>query len=140
MQKNDKIIIDTNLWVSFLLTKKFSFLDSLLTKGDVKLIFCNELLSEFLNVVRRPKLQKYFTEDQLRILLGMMHKYADFVEVRSNVDVCRDKKDNFLLSLAEESSADYLITGDDDLLVLKKFKKTKIITMAEYKRNRPSHL
>ena len=134
MRKKHRIIIDTNLWISFLLTKKFSFLDNLLGTGNVKLVFSNELLSEFLDVVRRPKLQGYFTEENLRMLLSIMYRYAYFVEVSSHLNECRDEKDNFLLSLAKTSSAHYLITGDNDLLVLKKFCKTKIITMAEYKK------
>jgi predicted nucleic acid-binding protein len=37
-----------------------------------------------------------------------------------------------LLSLAKDSQADYLITGDNDLLTLKIFEKTQILTMAEF--------
>jgi uncharacterized protein len=42
-----------------------------------------------------------------------------------NVDVCRDKKDNYLLEVALEGEADYLITGDEDILVLGSFHNTK---------------
>ncbi len=54
------------------------------------------------------------------------------VDVRSKVELCRDPKDNFLLALAKDGDADYLITGDADLLVLKEFEKTKIVTLAEF--------
>lgn len=40
--------------------------------------------------------------------------------------------DTNLLSLAKDNGADYLITGDNDLLILEKFEKTKIITIKEY--------
>ncbi len=40
----------------------------------------------------------------------------------------RDKKDNFLLELAEESNADFIITGYKNLLILGEYKNTKIIT------------
>lgn len=44
----------------------------------------------------------------------------------------RDVKDNFLLSLAVESKADFLVTGDEDLLVIKKIKRTKIVTWNDF--------
>jgi predicted nucleic acid-binding protein len=46
--------------------------------------------------------------------------------------MCRDSKDNFLLSLAVDGNADYLITGDKDLLILEKVNKTLIVTIQEY--------
>jgi putative PIN family toxin of toxin-antitoxin system len=133
MQKKHRIIIDTNIWVHFLITKQFAFLDGLLENGEVRLIFSEELLSEFIEVVKRPKLSKYFSDDDLKMLLELIEQYADFISVDSNVQVCRDVNDNFLLSLAKDSSANYLITGDNDLLVLNQFEKTRIITIAEYK-------
>ena len=54
------------------------------------------------------------------------------VPVPSKVTVCRDPKDNFLLSLAKDGNADYLLTGDADLLVLDVFKKTRICTIREF--------
>jgi len=52
--------------------------------------------------------------------------------VTSNISVCRDPKDDFLLSLAKDGNATYLITGDKDLLILKEFGKTTILTVTEY--------
>ena len=133
MLKSRKIIIDTNLWISFLLTKQFTFLDSLLNKRRVKLIFSDELLAEFFEVEKRPKLNKYFQDKDLEQLIDLINVYAEFYTVKSTVDVCRDSKDNFLLALAKESNADFLITGDKDLLVIKKFENTEIVTITEYK-------
>lgn len=133
MPKSYKIIIDTNLWISFLLTKQFSFLDKLLAKRKVRLIFSDELLAEFLEVVKRPKLCKYFQNKDLEQLIEIINLYAEFYTVNSVVEICRDEKDNFLLALAKESKANFLITGDKDLLVLKKFENTEIVTIAEYK-------
>ncbi len=56
MQKvKHRIIIDTNLWISFLLTKDLSKIDSLLKGNHAKLLFCDELLEEFIEVANRPK-------------------------------------------------------------------------------------
>jgi putative PIN family toxin of toxin-antitoxin system len=128
-----RIIIDTNLWISFLLTKQYPLLDTLLDNHAVTLIFSKELLDEFVGVVQRPKFLKFFSPKDVDALLQYIQQYAHFVEVYSVVSVCRDVKDNFLLSLAKDSHADYLITGDKDLLSLHTFEKTKIIPMSVFK-------
>ena len=133
MIKKHRIVIDTNLWISFLLSKQFSFIDKLLRNRNVQLVFSAELLLEFLDVVKRPKLKRYFAKTDIDNLLEIIEEYAEFTTVTSMVDLCRDKKDNFLLALAKDSSSDYLITGDSDLLVIKKFEETEIITITEYK-------
>jgi predicted nucleic acid-binding protein len=58
--------------------------------------------------------------------------YGEITYVESRIKLCRDPKDDFLLSLAKDSKADYLITGDYDLLELKEIGKTKILTIAEF--------
>jgi len=135
MQKKleQRIIIDTNLWIHFLITKQYTFLDDLFENGKVRLVFSFELLNEFVEVVKRPKLRKYFSEDDLKQMLELINHYADFISVTSNVKVCRDENDNFLLSLALDSKANYLITGDNDLLVINQIEKTRIITISEYR-------
>ncbi len=49
-----------------------------------------------------------------------------------DIKICRDEKDNFLLSLSVDSKAEYLITGDKDLLVLEKIENTEILTFSEF--------
>jgi putative PIN family toxin of toxin-antitoxin system len=127
-----RIIIDTNLWISFLLSKKFNFIDRLLSDEKVQMIFCNELFAEMAEVASRPKLKKYFTDKDWEFIFNIIERYALYIPVVSSVVVCRDKKDNFLLSLAKDSKADYLLTGDKDLLILKTFETTKIVTIREY--------
>lgn len=54
------------------------------------------------------------------------------VHVSSVVEICKDAKDNFLLALAKDSQADFLVTGDADLLIIKKFEHTEILTYTEF--------
>jgi len=65
-------------------------------------------------------------------MLSAFESFVDLIEVESIVTICRDPKDNFLLALARDGKADYLLTGDNDLLDLKKFGKTKIITITNF--------
>lgn len=65
-KQKHRIIIDTNLWISFLLTGNYSKIDSLLNNNDCILLFSKELISEFIEVAQRPKFRKYFFSERLR--------------------------------------------------------------------------
>ena len=123
-----KVIIDTNLWIHFLISKDFSAFDRLLNE-EVVLVFSKELLEEFLEVAQLPKFQRFFSLQSVYDLLEIIQRRAIFVEVISEIAVCRDYKDNFLLALAKDAKADFILTGDNDLLVLNPFEETSIITI-----------
>jgi len=127
-----RVIIDTNLWVSYLLTSNLSVLDSLISDKKITLIFSLELLEELVEVTRRRKFRKYFSLNEVERLLLTIRKIATFVVVTSDVNVCRDPKDNFLLALAIDAKATHLITGDKDLLILEEYENTRILTLADY--------
>jgi putative PIN family toxin of toxin-antitoxin system len=131
-KKADRVIIDTNLWISFLITKDLKTLDARIKTGKIKILFSLELIDEFLSITHRPKLKKYFSKADVEQLIDLFEFYGEVVHVQSHIKLCRDPKDDFLLSLAMDSKADYLITGDNDLLVQKTIGKTKIIKMADY--------
>ena len=132
--KSKKVILDTNLWISFLIKHDYSFLDKYIEKGKVKLVFSEELIQEFLTVATRPKFQKFFTDDDIQNIIQIFDYYGILIKVTSEVKICRDFKDNFLLNLAIDSNADYLVTGDEDLLEIKNIQETKILTIRELKK------
>ena len=128
----DRVIIDTNLWISFLINNDYFKLDKILSDKLATLLYSQELIDEFIEVAQRPKFRRYFSADDLQALLLAMSDRAIFIDVSSTVTVCRDEKDNFLLALAKDGKASHLITGDKDLLVLKRFGKTRILSITEY--------
>ncbi|MCB9221593.1 MAG: putative toxin-antitoxin system toxin component, PIN family [Ignavibacteria bacterium] len=127
-----RVILDTNLWISFLINDSYKEIDHLIKNDQIKLIFSIELLDEFIEVVNRPKFNKYFKDDDIIQLLNLFYDFAILVDVHSNLDLCRDKKDNFLLNLAKDSKSDYLITGDQDLLFLERIDNCKIIQYSNF--------
>jgi uncharacterized protein len=131
-KKEDRVILDTNLWISFLLTSDYTKLDTIFEDKLITLVFSQELLDEFITVSQRPKFRKYFSLSDLQDLILKVRERAVFIEVQSVIAVCRDHKDNFLLALAKDSKATHLITGDKDLLDIRVFEKTKILTIADY--------
>lgn len=131
-KKADRVIIDTNLWISFLITKDLKTLDIQVKTGKIKIIFSLELIEEFLLVAHRPKFKKCFFKEDIEHLIDLFEFYGEMAQVKSKIELCQDPKDDFLLSLAIDSKADYLISGDNDLLELKTIGKTKIVTMTGY--------
>lgn len=55
-----------------------------------------------------------------------------YIEITSEVSICRDPKDNYLLALAKDSQANFLITGDGDLLTLTSFEGTEILNYQDF--------
>lgn len=130
--KASRIIIDTNLWISFLITRNFTRLDEIIFSKKCVLLFSQELLEEFLTVAKRPKFRRFFSSSDIEEIIETIQEYAEFIEVTSKAEVCKDPKDNFLLSLALDGNADFLLTGDNDLLNLTKFRKTSIISISDF--------
>jgi uncharacterized protein len=126
-----RIIIDTNLWISFLISGN-ARLDELLFSGKVILIFSEELLREFTSVANRPKFKRFFDLKDVEALLLTIGTHAEFITVKTQVKLCRDPKDDFLLALALDSNADVLLSGDSDLLEIGEIGQTSIMTMTRF--------
>ncbi|HZV69055.1 MAG TPA: putative toxin-antitoxin system toxin component, PIN family [Saprospiraceae bacterium] len=142
MPRNRKlrIILDTNIWISFLISNRQNNFDLLLKQSKAEILFSTELLNEIKDTIEKPKLKKYFSSNSMEEMLNAFEVYIVLVSVSTTVSICRDPKDNFLLSLALDGKADYLLTGDKDLLSMKTYKKTKIISITSFVNNLKSIL
>jgi putative PIN family toxin of toxin-antitoxin system len=134
-----RLILDTNLWISFLISSRYEKLDRLLLADKCTLLFSQELIEEFVAVAQRPKLQKYISDSELKDPLETIDEVGKFITVQSDVAICRDPKDNFLLALAIDGYADYLLTGDKDLLILKEVEQTRIMKIATFMKEEIPH-
>lgn len=98
---------------------------------DNQFILClsPELKAEILNKLRLkflvPNSILGYVEEALEV---KSEKYVP----KTKVNVCKDPDDNFLLELAQEAHADYLVSGDKFVLELKKYKSAKIVTPREF--------
>jgi putative PIN family toxin of toxin-antitoxin system len=130
--KYSRLVIDTNLWISFIISKKFIQLETLLITDKFRILFSNELIDELQATISKPKLKKYFPDNALEDMLTVFDPYIDFIDVKSKVEVCRDPNDDFLLALAKDGKANFLITGDKDLLDIVKFEKVVILKINDF--------
>jgi uncharacterized protein len=132
-QKPNKIILDTNVWISFLIGKELQDLKDLIVSEKVRVITTDQLVTEIKLVTSRDKLKKYFNQEKVTDLISLLDILADKVKIKRIDKICRDPKDDFLLALSKESRANYLITGDKDLLDIKVYGRTKIMTVRQFK-------
>lgn len=127
-----RAILDTNLWISYLISKELSKIDVLLERDEITLIFSIELIEEFIEVALRPKFRNFFSVETIGNLLDLFDSYGELVDVTSRVEACRDPKDNFLLALAKDGHVDFLVTGDADLLELGHFEGAEILRFSDF--------
>ncbi len=127
-----KAVIDTNIWISFLIGKLLAGLDDYILDGVLEVVISDEQLEEITTVLRRPKFRKHFSADDIDEFLSLLYKSARIVEIHHTIKDCRDEKDNFILEIAIRGRADYIVTGDKDLLVLNPYRGKKIIGFREF--------
>lgn len=134
-QEMHKIILDTNVIISALISRSFPnlILSELVLKRKVALCLSNEILLEYRNVINRDKFNKYpnflFNAN---IVLNNLKEFSTFYSINYEVDILKDKDDNKFLELAFESKADYLITGNYLDFNIENFYDTKIVSPSQY--------
>ena len=128
-----KIIVDTNLWISLLIGKRLSELRSICTSELVDVYICEEIKEEFKRIASREKIRKYATDERIDKTLELMEVSCILSDITETVVLSdlRDVNDLYLLAFADTVNADFLITGDKDLLALKSHNQTKIVTWKE---------
>lgn len=127
-----RVIIDTNCWISFLIGRRLHKMVDWLSDGRIQLLLCDELIEEIREVASRPKFRKYFRPADVDSLVDFLLLISGNIELKSNISLCRDAADDFLLALAVDAQANYLLTGDEDLLVLQKVGKCKIVDIQTF--------
>ena len=128
----ERVIIDTNCWISFLIGRRLHRLVDLLSDEHIELIVCDELLDEIRDVTSRTKFTRYFPNKDVESLLEFLQLIGETINPKQSVQLCRDEADDYLLALAIEANADYLVTGDQDLLVLKEVHNCRIVDITEF--------
>ena len=128
-----RFIFDTNVIVSAALLvgsiPRQAF-DKALDEG--RILISVPALLELAEVLSRKKLNKYLLEEERMRFLVALLKEAELIDITEVVTDCRDAKDNKFLELAVSGRADYIISGDEDLLVLNPFRGIPILTPREF--------
>lgn len=130
-----KVIIDTNVFVSALIQRNYPYLivRDLFIEEKIQLCVSDELLAEYYEVLSRPKFSR-FPDFFIRAegLLADIDRRALKYYPTTKVDIISDKDDNKILELAEECNANFIVTGNTNDFTFTEYRKTQILTPKGY--------
>lgn len=130
-----RLVIDTNILISSLLTSTSlsAHLIVLWREGRFDLLTSADQLDELMRATRYPKIRERLSPSLAGRLINEVRDLAIMVTNLPVVTASSDPYDNYLLAMASAGAADFLLTGDKrDLLGLKLFEGTKIITVRDF--------
>lgn len=130
-----KVIIDTNLWISFLIGHQTQFVRRILTDLRFDVYVCRQLIEEIRDVASRDKISRHVNAAEVEDLLAIIQAFCQFTTIDAEIapSAVRDPKDLYFLALADTIGADYIVSGDADLTDLSQHNQTKIIKLADFK-------
>lgn len=126
-----RAVLDTNVVVSSLLFHgQASHLVPLWQARRFVPLVSRPILREYLRVLAYPKFR--LTAEEVRQAIEELLPYAEPVSPVKRLRVIRDPADNRFLECAVAGKAQYLVSGDKDLLSLRSFQGISIVTVGEF--------
>lgn len=131
-----RVVFDTNTIISALLFRgATSWLVGHWQSGEVTPLVSREAARELLRVLAYPKFGLSPTQAEVVATRYLRHaERVEYVGEDASLPLCRDSNDQMFLRLAGAGRADFLVSGDKDLLDLRGMTSFVIETPAEYRR------
>ena len=134
-----RVLLDTNIFISYLLQPEGESSIHLVLEaallGKFNLLLPEEVLEELQRKILSKKyLAERITPENAEKLVSILRQISGVIP-RIELEIpalTRDPKDDYLLAHAVVGEADYLVTGDDDLLVLKEVEGVKIVKASQF--------
>lgn len=133
MPARPRFVFDTNAIISAALLKRSvsrRAFDKAIQQGEV--LLSAETLDELNEVLGRPGFATYITEEERLEFLAVLLREAELTEVTVHVARSRDPRDDKFLELAVSGHATCIVTGDQDLLILRAFHDIPIVTPRDF--------
>jgi uncharacterized protein len=131
-----RAVLDTNLLVSYLLTHRppiATLIDEHLAQERFSLVTAAVLLEELDRVLRYPRLQRYYSEETRTRYIALIAALGEMIELPESVpSICRDPDDDWVIACAVVGEADYIVSGDRDLLALERVGEIPILSAAQF--------
>lgn len=132
----NRVVIDTNTWIRYLIKPSQAIrrlVEDEWLRDRLQLISSPELLRELAAVLARPHIQALIQAAEAEVLLTAVRYKAELLPPLATIPAySRDPKDDKFVACAVAGMADYLITLDDDLLILGQVAQVQILRPAEY--------
>jgi uncharacterized protein len=123
-----RVVFDTNVLIAAFLTE--GVCSKLLVRArrrEFELYLSEDIILEFERNLRK---KFSFSPSEIKDARGVLLEASVKIvpKVSSVVPVCRDPEDDKILACAKETDADYLVTGDQDLLLIDPYGRTRMVT------------
>lgn len=127
------MVLDTNIIVSALLFSGVaSRLEDKWKSGSLVILATKEIVQEYIRVLAYPKFE--LTETDIEMLLHQeILPFIETIKTKGSFQpISRDPDDDKFLACAVAAKADFVVSGDDDLLTLKRVGKCPIVSLDEF--------
>jgi uncharacterized protein len=133
MSRRLRFVFDSNVLVSALMVSRSKPRQAWDRARKVGVVLAShDTLRELDAVLHRPKFAAYVSPSETTMFLTEFARAVELVAIGERVALCRDPRDDKFLELAVAGRADFLLTGDADLLGLHPFRGTSILDPASY--------
>ena len=127
-----RAVVDTNIVLRSLIKPQGTVGPVLgrLRNGDYVAIYSEPTLDELLAKLALPRLrEKYQLDEEVtEDLVALLALRGELVKPVRSVRVCRDPHDDMFIEAALSGAAEYVVTGDQDLLSLRRFEGVRFVT------------
>jgi len=130
-----RVVIDTNLLITYLISHRdpmATIIDDHLAQGDFAMLSSPELLAELDRALSYSRLQKFYDKDTRLRFVALIAQLAEMQNLPNEIPaISRDPDDDKFIACAIAGRADFLVSGDQDLLTLEQVGDVRIITARE---------
>jgi len=125
-----KVVLDTVIIVRALIKPRGYNSEIIKRVNEYNLFVSEDMLKEAVDVLHRSSLKKKYDPSGIIAVSDILDILSEATLINSShkVDICRDPHDNKFIECAITAGADYVVSGDEDLLVIKEYGKVKIVT------------
>ena len=125
-----RAVVDTSIEIRAVIEGTVGPILVKLRDAAYTLVYSQTLLDELLEKLASPRIRDKYKvdEDAVETLLALVALRGEIVQPSRKIEVCRDPDDNAILEAAVDGEAGYIVTGDEDLLVLDGFEGIRVLT------------
>ena len=137
-----RVVLDTNVWVSAMIWggPPADILRAA-EEGRITVIISEEIVEEIARTLLYHRLSEIYQGAGIsrEELIETVLRIGKLVKVDIRLDVIRDdSSDNRVLECAVESNADYIVSGDEHVLKMKRYRKTEIVSTRQFAKLLPA--
>lgn len=133
-----RVVVDTSVLIRYLIRPSIAIrtlVEERWIGGLICMVTAPELMAELADVLGRTKMRRFITEEDGDALLEAVSRFAEMLPPLGDVlSYTRDPKDDMFVACALVGQADYLVSVDQDLLVLESVDTVAIVTPEEFLR------